>query len=215
MPFGYPVFLELAGRKAVVIGTGAVAEGKVEGLLAAAAEVMVVAEAPMSRLDRLEREERVTVARRPFRPQDLDGAFVCVAWSDDPDTRDRIYREGRARGVLVNVMDDIPHCDFAAPAIVRRGDLVIAVSTGGGSPTLARRLREELSERFGPEWEEILDLLREVREETLPELPELPERTRRWRRALDLEEIETLVREGRRDEMRVRLIERLIGQGAA
>ena len=190
MPFGYPVSLELSGRRAVVIGALAVREGKADQLRAAGATVDVF-------------------ENQRWRPEDLDGAFLCVASSDDPAERDRIAAEARARGVLVNVMDDVPNCDFAAPAIVRRGDLVLAISTGGSSPALARRLREDLQARYGPEWAAVLDVLRGVRAETLTELGDLRERSRRWRAALDLDEAEGLVRSGRADELRRRLLERL------
>jgi siroheme synthase-like protein len=215
MAFGYPISLEVRGRKAVVIGHEAVGQGKVRGLLEAGAEVTVVAEDPAAALDRLERDGRARVLRRTYRPGDLEGAFLCVASSEDPETRAAIHREGRARGVLVNVMDDIPHCDFAAPAVVRRGDLVIAISTGGRSPALARRLRIELSKQFGPEWEAVLDLLGAVRGETLASLPDLRERSSRWQQALDTEELLSLVREGRQEEARIRLLDRLVGEGAA
>src|SRR5712692_5243634 len=202
MPLGYPVFLELSGRRAVVIGAGAVSAGKVEGLLAAGARVTVVAERPAERLEALQWIEGVSVERRPWRATDLDGADVCVASSDDPGTRAAIFQAGKTRGVLMNVMDDVARCDFAAPAVVRRGDLVLAISTGGRSPALARRLREEIAGRFGPEWEQILEVLREVREETLEALPDLPERSRRWRAALDLGEAEELARSERLDELK-------------
>ncbi|MGH2573528.1 MAG: precorrin-2 dehydrogenase/sirohydrochlorin ferrochelatase family protein [Actinomycetota bacterium] len=215
MAFGYPISLEVRGRKAVVIGHEAVAQGKVRGLLEAGAEVTVVAEEPAAALDRLERDGRARVLRRTYRAGDLEGAYLCVASSEDPEIRAAIHREGRARGVLVNVMDDIPHCDFAAPAVVRRGDLVIAISTGGRSPALARRLRIELSKQFGPEWEGLLDLLGTVRGETLASLPDPRERSSRWQQALDTEELLALVREGRQEEARIRLLDRLVGEGAA
>jgi siroheme synthase-like protein len=212
MSFGYPVMLELRDRRAVVIGEGAVREGKVEGLLAAdVTEVLVVATTPGPTLDALERRDRVRVERRAWRPEDLDGAAICVAWSSKPETRDAIAREARARGVLVNVMDDVPNCDWAAPAVVRRGDLVLAIGTGGRSPALAKRLREELSERYAGHWAELLTVLGEVRDETLPLLPDFTERSRRWGSALDLEEAEKLVAAGRADELRERLRERLVG----
>jgi precorrin-2 dehydrogenase/sirohydrochlorin ferrochelatase len=193
MPFGYPVFLELSGKRAVVIGAQAVAEGKAAALAGAGAEVTVLENGRWS-------------------PADLDGAFVCVASSSDPSERDAIARAARDRGVLVNVMDDVRNCDFAAPAVVRRGDLVLAISTGGRSPALARRLREDLEGRFGAEWAEVLEVLREVRQETLPLLADLRERSRRWNEALDLQEAATLVALGRRDELKARLLERLVGQ---
>jgi precorrin-2 dehydrogenase/sirohydrochlorin ferrochelatase len=211
MPFGYPVMLELAGRRAVVIGGDAVREGKVEGLLAAGADdVLVVADGPVARLDELEVVDGVTVARRGWRSEDLNGAFLCVAASRDADDRAAIAREARARRVLVNVMDDIPACDWAAPALVRRGELVLAISTGGASPALAKRLRMQLAEAFGEEWSEVLAVLRAVREETLPLLPDFTTRARLWSEALDVEEAAALVRNGRADELAVRLRSRLL-----
>jgi siroheme synthase-like protein len=212
MPFGYPVMLQLDGRRAVVIGEGAVRERKPEGLLAGgAAEVLVVATTPAAHLDELEALDRVRVERRPWRHEDLDGVVICVAWSARPEVRDAIARAARERGIWVNVMDDVPNCDFAAPAIVRRGELILAIGTGGASPALARRLREELGERYGEHWAEIVSVLREVRESTLPLLPDLAERSRRWRAALDLDEAEKLVLAGRSTELRERLRARLVG----
>jgi siroheme synthase-like protein len=211
MAFGYPVLLELAGRRAVVIGEFAVEAGKVEGLLAAGAEVTVVAKGPEAALDRLEGDPRVVVRRRGYGgPDDLAGAAVCVASAAQPAVRDAIAADARAAGVLVNVMDDVPNCDFAAPAIVRRGDLVIAIGTGGRAPALASRLRAELADRFGPEWTELLDVVGRVRAETLPHLPDFEDRSHRWKAALDLDELEHLVQEGRGEEAATCLRTRLL-----
>ena len=113
--FGYPVSLDVGGKRAVVVGD---ARGKADALRAAGAEVS-------------------EISLREFGPKALDGAFVCVASSGDPAEREAIFRACRERGVLVNVMDDPVRCDFAAPAVVRRGDLTIAVSTSGRSPALS------------------------------------------------------------------------------
>jgi precorrin-2 dehydrogenase/sirohydrochlorin ferrochelatase len=197
MPFAYPVLLELRGRRAIVIGSLALSEHKDVALREAGAEVEVFANGAWS-------------------PEALDGAFLCVASSEDPGERDAIARAARERGVLVNVMDDVANCDFAAPAVVRRGDLVLAIGTGGRSPALARRIREELQARYGEEWAEVLSIVAAVRAETLDALPNLSARSRRWRRALDLEEAAALVRGGRGDELRRRLLDRLLTtEGAA
>ncbi len=216
MPFGYPVMLELEGKRVVVIGTTAVREGKVEGMLAAGADdVLVVATAPRSRLDELDQLTVVVVERRAWRPHDLDGAFLCVASSREPVERDALARAARARGVLVNVMDDIPNCDWSAPAVVRRGELTLAIATGGASPALAKQLRVRLSAMFGEEWSEVLAILRAVREDTMPALPYLNTRADRWATALDLDEAARLVREGRVEELRGLLTERLLGTAGA
>lgn len=190
--FGYPISLDVSGKRAVVVGDDAVRQGKADALRAAGAAVTVVAD-------------------RPLRPDDLDGAFVCVASSPDPAEREAIARACRRRGVLVNVMDDPANCDFAAPAAVKRGDLTISVSTAGRSPALAARLRDELEHRYGDEWAEMLDVIGEVRDESNGELADLPTRVAAWKRALDLEELRTLVLAGRADEARRRLRERLLG----
>jgi siroheme synthase-like protein len=208
MSFGYPVMLELAGRRCVVIGAQAIREGKVEGLLAGGADDVLVLEPTVD--DRFDGVAGVRVERREWRPDDLDGASLAIASSADDTTRAGIAREARARDVLVNVVDDIPNCDWAAPALVRRGDLVLAIGTGGVSPAVARLVRERLQEDFGAEWAELLRVVGEVRRETLPALPDLAERARRWRDALDLDEAAGLIREGRVEELRVLLRDRLL-----
>lgn len=211
MPFAFPISFELAGRRCVVIGSVPVREGKVDALLAGGAtEILVVAEAPADRLDALAGRYAVRVERRGWTPADLDGASLAIAWAADQDERDRLGREARARGVLVNVVDDILNCDWTMPSIVRRGELVIAISSGGASPSLTKKLRVELQERFGEEWDEVLVVLREVREETMPLLPDLAERAARWSAALHLDEAAALVRSGGADELRTRLLARLL-----
>jgi siroheme synthase-like protein len=212
MPFGYPVFLELAGRRVVVVGDDAVRAGKVEGVLAAGADdVLVVAAAPAARLDELDQIDGVEIERRAWRAADLNGAFLCVASVHDGGVAAAIAREARARSVLVNVMDDVEHCDWAAPSVVRRGELVLAISTGGASPALSKQLGKELSEMFGEEWSEVVHVLREVRTATRSALPDLGDRARRWSDALDVDEATALVGEGRADELSARLTARLLG----
>jgi precorrin-2 dehydrogenase/sirohydrochlorin ferrochelatase len=216
MPFGYPVMLELAGRRCVVIGADAVREHKVEGLVAAGADdVLVVAREPAAQLDELETIAGVVVARRAWHAEDLQGAFLVVAASRDPGERDAIARGARRRRALVNVMDDIPNCDWSAPAVVRRGELVLAIATGGASPALAKTLRAHLAAAFGEEWSEVLAVLRAVRTETMPSLPDFATRARRWQEALDLDEAAGLVREGRGDELAARLRARLLQEAPA
>jgi len=211
--FGYPVLLDLTGRIAVVVGARAVADGKVEGLLeGGAAGVLVLAEGPEERLARLAADDRVWIERRPWRPEDLEGAAIVIG-SPGPDAAE-LARAARAAGALVNVVDDVPNCDVAAPAVVRRGDLLLTVSTGGRSPTLSRLLREELEARFGPEWALVVEIVGEVRERSLGLLPDLAERARRWLEALDLEEAAALAAAGHADELRERLLGRL-REGAA
>lgn len=216
MPFGYPVMLELAGRRCVVIGSLAVQEGKVEGLLAAgASDVLVMASAPDAQLTDLEVLPQVVVERRTWRADDLNGAFLVVASSADAGEREAIAREARCRRALVNVMDDIPNCDWSTPAVVRRGELVLSIATGGASPALAKQLRAVLWREFGEEWSEVVSVLRAVREETMPSLPDFATRAQRWSDALDLDEAALLVRDGRGEELASRLRTRLLDHEGA
>ena len=213
-PFGFPVLLELAGRRCIVIGALPIREGKVEALLAGGAtDVLVVSTEPSDRLDGLELLEGVQVARRTWTSADLAGAFLVIAHDPDPGERSRLSAAARRAGALVNVVDDIPACDWAMPAIVRRGELLLAIGTGGASPALARKMRERLESEYGPEWAEVLRILREVRTETMPFLPDFADRSRRWRDALDPDEAATLVRTGDGQELRRRLAARLLEGG--
>jgi precorrin-2 dehydrogenase len=215
MPFGYPVSLEVGGHRCVVIGSEAVRAGKVEGLVAAGADdVLVLADGPQAVLDGLQHLDGVEVERRRWTPRDFDDVFLVVASAHDAADGSAIAREARLSGALVNVMDDVPNCDWAAPSVVRRGELVLAVSTGGASPSLARKLRERLAAEFGEEWVEIVAMLRRVREETVPAMPDVADRARRWANALDADEAVALVREGRADELERRLRDRLLGEEA-
>jgi precorrin-2 dehydrogenase / sirohydrochlorin ferrochelatase len=216
MAFGFPVALNVSGRRVVVIGADAIRDGRVGSLLASGADdVMVFTNGPVESRDVPFADARVRLARRSWRPNDLDGAFVCLAASSDPDERSRIAHAARERHVLVNVTDDVANCDYAVPAVVRRGDLAIAISTGGRAPALARKLRELLAERFGPDWDEIVRIIAAVRAETSAALPELGERSRRWQAAFDVDEAEGLVRAGRAQELHDVLLGRLLGSGAA
>ncbi|OLC89074.1 MAG: precorrin-2 dehydrogenase, partial [Gemmatimonadetes bacterium 13_1_40CM_3_66_12] len=155
----YPAFLDLRGRRAVVVGGGAVAEQKVTGLLDAGARVTVVGPIVSPLLAKLAIAGSITLAPRPYRPGDLAGAFLAIAATDDRAVNRAVWAEAEARGVLLNAVDDPPHCSFIAPAIHRAGDVAIAVSTAGKSPALAVRLRERIGRLVGPEYGTLLGLL--------------------------------------------------------
>jgi precorrin-2 dehydrogenase/sirohydrochlorin ferrochelatase len=147
------MFLKLARRRCVVVGAGRIAEGKIASLLEAGARVRVVAPHATPTIAIRARERRLMWIQRPFEPADLDRAFLVVAAANSAKVHRVVYREARRRGVLCNAVDEPARCDFYYPAVVRRGDLQIAVSTSGRSPALAQRLRRELEAQFGPEYE--------------------------------------------------------------
>lgn len=164
----YPINLVgLANRLCLVVGGGTVAFRKVAGLLAAGAIPVVVAPEIVGELAALAERGAIRLAQRPCDMADLDGAFLVIAATDDPALNRAISEEARARGALVNVVDVPDESNFIVPAVVRRGEMNVAVSTGGASPALARRLREQLEAQFGPEYEQLVDLLAELRPEIM------------------------------------------------
>jgi precorrin-2 dehydrogenase / sirohydrochlorin ferrochelatase len=211
MPFRYPVALELAGRRCVVTGGGREAEGKARALLEAEADVVVIAPRVSDGLgDLVRRGEIIHVARR-YRRGDLAGAFLVIAADSDRAVRAEVFAEAEAERVLCNAVDDVEHCHFAVPSIVRRGDLLLAISTGGRAPALAKRLRRRLTEQFGWQWEALIDVLGEIRAETLPtRTVDFATWAARWNDVLDREEeLLALLDEGRIDEARARVYDSL------
>jgi precorrin-2 dehydrogenase/sirohydrochlorin ferrochelatase len=161
---GHAIYLNLAGQSVVVVGGGEVAERKVRGVLECGAEVTVIAPEASGLIREWARTGEITWAPRSYRAGDLKNARLVYAATDQREVNRAVAEEARAERALVNVADQPALCDFYAPAVVRRGDLAIAVSTGGTSPALARRIREELEERFGPHFESAIDELGALRE---------------------------------------------------
>lgn len=159
----FPMFVKLAQRRCLVVGATALAEPKIESLLAARAEVLVVATRATPRVQQWALERKIRWEARAFEAGDLSGAFLVVAATSSSPTNQTVYDEARARGILCNAVDDPKRCDFYYPAVVRRGRLQIAISTAGASPALAQRLRRQLEQQFGPEYEAWLDWLNEYR----------------------------------------------------
>jgi uroporphyrin-III C-methyltransferase/precorrin-2 dehydrogenase/sirohydrochlorin ferrochelatase len=185
MGFHYPVVLDLDGRRCVVVGGGTVAEHKARGLLEAGAAVTVIAGEVTDGIAALCARGNAAVVARPYAEGDLAGAFLVIAATDDPSVNARVHAEAKQRAVLLNAVDDAAHCDFAAPSVLRRGDLTIAVSTSGQAPALARRVRELLEGRFGPEWGTLVEVLAGAREAVGPRTVDFPTWAARWGRALD------------------------------
>jgi siroheme synthase-like protein len=155
-----PIAVDLEGRACVVVGGGEVAARKVETLLRVGAQVTVIAPHVGQEIEIWEvREARLRVERRPFRPGDLEGAVLAFAATDSPTLHAEIAVEAAARGVWVNAADDPEHCSFLMPAVIERGPIAIAVGTGGASPALARRVRDEIAGRIGVEYGEAASYL--------------------------------------------------------
>ena len=161
----FPMFVKLEGRLCLVVGAGRIAESKVPGLLDAAATVRVVAPEANAAVAEWARAGKVSWDAKTFEPSDLDGVFLVIAATSSSSLNQTVFTEARRRSVLCNAVDDPENCDFYYPAVVRRGALQLAISTGGHSPALAQRLRQELEEQFGPEYAGWVDQLGQAREE--------------------------------------------------
>lgn len=155
----YPVSLKLEGQPCLVIGGGRVAERKVRSLLAAGARVRVISPDLTPWLADQARHEVIEHYRRTYREGDVEGQFLVISATNDPEVNAEVARECRSRRVLLNAVDDPSNCSFFVPASVRRGDFTISVSTAGKSPMLARRVREELEHLYGPVYGAFLEYL--------------------------------------------------------
>lgn len=145
----FPMFTKLEGRRCLVVGAGKVGEPKIGGLIDTGARIQVVALQASDAVQRWAAEGKITLELRAFANEDLDGAFLAVVVTASPVLNRSIYQEAQRRGVLCNVVDIPEYCDFYYPAVVRRGDLQIAISTNGQSPSLSQRLRQQLERQFG------------------------------------------------------------------
>jgi len=159
----YPIFVEMEGRPCRVIGGGREAQRKVAGLLAAGGRVTVIAPVMTRDLQAMLAAGEIEHIQREYRDGDVEGCEVCMVATDDGAVNGEVAAEGKRRGIWVNATDDTKNCDFILPAVIRRGSITLAASTGGASPALARRLREELEAYLTEEMPALADLLGDVR----------------------------------------------------
>jgi precorrin-2 dehydrogenase len=174
----FPMFVKLVGRRCLVVGAGTVGESKIASLFEAGAVVRVVAPEATPLVQSWAATGKIAWLARPWEPGDLDAMFLVVAATSSPELHEQILAEARRRAVLCNVMDVPELCDFYYPAVAQRGALQIAVSTAGQSPALAQRLRKELEEQFGPEYEAWLQQLGDEREKLFAAAMDPQERKR-------------------------------------
>lgn len=163
----YPICMDISGKRCVVIGGGNVAERKVERLLACGARVEVVGKELTPALAVWKDEGRIMHRGADFEEDYLSGAFLVIGATDDETVNGRVARSARSLGISVNIVDDPARCDFILPSIVERGDLVIAISTGGKSPALARKIREEMEGVYGTEYAILLEILGDLRQKVI------------------------------------------------
>lgn len=159
----FPMFIKLAHKQVLAVGAGRVGEPKIAGLLETGARIRVVALEATPTVRNWAREGKIELEIRPFNASDLDGAFLAIVATASRTLNERVYDEAQRRGILCNVVDVPDLCDFFYPSVVRRGDLQIAVSTAGNSPSLAQKIRQQLEKQFGPAYAEWVRELGETR----------------------------------------------------
>ena len=181
----YPVNLDVQNKDCLVVGGGSVGERKVKTLLECGARVTVVTTLATERLQALASEGHIDLKTRGYEPSDLEGKFLVIGATDSEEINEKISEDAARRGLLCNIADRPAACSFVLPAIVRQGDLVIAISTSNKSPAVARRIRQTLEKEFGPEYAVLLNLMGAIRQKLLAEAKSPEAHKRMFERLLD------------------------------
>jgi siroheme synthase-like protein len=195
----YPIYLDLKERRVLVVGGGVIAEGKTIQLVDAGARVQVVSPTLTTHLAELATRGAITHRDGLFNDDDLQGVMLVISATDDQTVNEAVARAANERGLLCNVVDQTPLCNFITPALITRGALQISVSTGGGSPALVQRVKREIAELIGDEYGELLDMAAELRGEVKARLPEFEQRRRVLHAFIESEALE-LIRAGQHEE---------------
>ncbi len=206
-PAYYPISLNINGRRCIVVGGGEVALRKVGTLLKHGASVKVISPDLCPELNQLAKDGQIGVLQRSYQVGDLHSAFLAIIATSDRQTNIDAVKESRNSGVLVNVVDDAENSDFIVPSYMRRGDITIAVSTGGRSPALARKIRTRLEKDFGGEYASLALLIDEVRTEVKQQGIKVNGNI--WQEALDLDLMIDLLKEGDSEKARAILLSNL------
>lgn len=207
----YPISLDIGGKKCVVVGGGLVALRKVSALLECGANIEVISREICPELGKLEESGMVRVIRRDYVQGDLKDTLLTVAATDDSRINQEVTAEARRRRVLVNVVDDPRNSDFIVPSYLRRGNITIAVSTGGSSPALARNIRARIERSFGTEYASLAVLVGEVRTELKQRGIKVDSDT--WQKVLDLDLLIAMQKDGRNEEVKSILFNQLVKAG--
>jgi siroheme synthase-like protein len=203
----YPIFLNILGKRSIVIGGGNVALRKIKILSECGAKVTVISPRPHPEISRLSEERVIRLIERDYKASDLKDAVIAVICTNVKKVNRKAADEAKRAGALVNVADDPERSDFIIPSFFRRGSLTIAVSTGGVSPALARKIRVRLEKIFGVEYASLLSLIGEVRSEIKGEGYSVDAET--WQRLLDIDFLMSLVKAGSLEEAKAHLVNKL------
>ncbi len=191
----YPIFLDLKGKEILVVGGGKVAERKVEALLDCGAKIRIVSSKITDRLNKIVEVYGLRYFSGEFREEYLEGVSLVIAATDDRNLNHKISKIAKKKGLLINAVDQPPDCNFIVPSIVKKGDLLIAISTSGKSPALAQKLREQLDNQFGKEYEDFLVLMGCLRKEILAKGLSQEENSRLFHEIVESDILDALARE--------------------
>lgn len=206
----FPVYLtHLEEQGALVIGTGPTAPRKIDALIEAEASVSVLDPAPSAPVRRRIEEGDINWIDRAYRPGDLEGVALVIVTECDSETKQRVWEEAQARNVLVNTTGDPARSTFSNGATLRRGPLVVSVSTSGTAPALSVRLKEQLEADFGPEYEQFLTIMKRLRDPMQQCISDFDDRRERWYTLVDSDVLD-LLRQGQSKEAWAR-IESIVG----
>ena len=207
----YPAFLNIEGKRCVVIGGGAVAEGKIAKLRDAGAKITVVSPQVTDGIQTAVQQGHLEWQARKYQTGDLEGAFLGIATTDVRSVNEAISQEAEDLGVLLNVVDQPDQCSFIAPSIVNRGPVTVAISTGGASPALARKFREELTASRVLDWADLAGIMSQARKQIKKRGLALD--PQRWQCCLTPDLLQ-LAQEGREEEALNSLLSSLVGDNA-
>jgi precorrin-2 dehydrogenase/sirohydrochlorin ferrochelatase len=202
----YPAFLDLRDRLVLVVGGGLVAERKVALLLASGVRARVVSPSVTPALDRLAQTKEIAYRQGEFDESDLDDVWLVIGATDDRHVNQRVAQAAERRRLFCNIVDVPPLCSFIAPAVVERGDVLIAISTSGCSPALAQRLKREIAHHIGQEYAQLADVLSRWRPKVLDEIPDQKRRAEVFHRLVE-SDVLNLLRAGQREKAEWRVSE--------
>jgi precorrin-2 dehydrogenase/sirohydrochlorin ferrochelatase len=209
MPTFYPVFLNLTGRRCVIIGGGQIAEGKISKLLDSGAKIIVISPDATQGIRSFAERGQIELDLRKYQQGDLQGAFLVIAATNDRVVNQEIFEEAEKQGILLNAVDDMPRCSFIAPSIVEKGPVTVAISTGGASPALARKLRENMEVSSALDWADATGVLSKARQ-TIKD-KQIAVDPQRWQCCMT-DELLTMIQAGHENEALDLLMDLLLGK---
>ncbi|MCX5857496.1 MAG: bifunctional precorrin-2 dehydrogenase/sirohydrochlorin ferrochelatase [Deltaproteobacteria bacterium] len=194
----YPVNLDITNRRCVIIGGGDVAERKAERLIECGAQVTIVSPLLTPLLEERKKARQIVHVDKDYEEKTLHGAFMVIGATDRNEINAQISQDALSLGILVNIVDDPDKCNFILPSLVQQGDLSIAISTGGKSPALAKKLREDMQQQYGPEYQVLLRIMGSLRKKVLTQ-SDAPEDNKALFVDLVHSDILQAIRDGNRD----------------